>query len=1089
MESAATLQQTGQTRAAGLLASLDLIAKASAQLLRPTSNLQEILPAILEVAQTLISADAYAVWRMSADGSWNILAAAGLSDNYKAVVIKSARQDIPRATIAIGDVFKVPLVADRRDLYVAERIRSLLVAPLVVGDEVTGTVTFYFRQERESNEDEIHLATALANLTASALATAELHERQTRAQKQSSFLAEASAVLASSLDYEATLATVTRLAVPQLADWCAIDLEDHGQVHRLGVAHVDAAKLPLAREYHRLYPPDLQADSGVGAVIRTGKPQYFPHVSEDMLEANAHDQRHLAMLRELGVQAFVIMPLAARDRVFGAITLVTISRDLEQDDFKLAEDLARRAGVAIENARLFRLLEQSEHKFRTMSETVPCGIYIHDGKKLVYANPAAEEMSGYTEKELCEMGLFDPVHPDDRDWVMQRAAARARGEKVPDRYQFRGIRKDGREIWLDFAGSMVEYEGRPALLATAFDITEQKIAQQKLERSEREARGLLENLPDVISRYDRDLRFLYISPAVERVSGIPAKEFVGKRYADLPIPAELVQLFSESLERVFKTGKPHLIEYSVADSAANLRYMQRLGIPQLGADGQVEHVLTITRDMTDYRQAEEAVRRNEKELRLITDTLPALVGYVDAEENFVRVNRRFEDWFGQPQWWFIGRSIREILGTNYSHVESYLRRVLQGELVQFETTNDYADKRRTVLITYVPDFDEGQRVRGFVALVQDMSERRIAEETLRATEQRLRKFAEAGPAILYSNLPDGRCDFVSERFLQFTGMKEKEALDFGWMSAVHPDDIARLGASWDEARRTGHRHEHEFRIRHHGGNYHWFRAWNVPIRDENGEIVRWFGTCLDVNDQKQAEDALRKAEKLAVVGRMAASISHEINNPLEAVTNLVYLAKKDIHLSERTRGLLLTAENELARVSQIVTQTLRFYRQSSRPIPFNPAELIDSVLRLYEGRLTNSQVTISREYKHEDSYIEALDGELRQVLANLIGNAIDATSPGGKLRIRLTKRGRANGRDGVRISVADNGHGIAPDLKARIFEPFFTTKNATGTGLGLWITREIIDKHQGSIRVRSRQVPGSSGTVFSIFLPEKFAGA
>jgi PAS domain S-box-containing protein len=368
-----------------------------------------------------------------------------------------------------------------------------------------------------------------------------------------------------------------------------------------------------------------------------------------------------------------------------------------------------------------------------------------------------------------------------------------------------------------------------------------------------------------------------------------------------------------------------------------------------------------------------------------------------------------------------------------------------------------------------------------------MSERRMAEEALRATEQRLRKFAEAGPAILYSNLPDGRCDFVSERFLQYTGLAEEEALDFGWLAAVHPDDLERLDASWSEARRSGIRHDHEFRFRKCDGSYHWFRAWNVPIRNENGEIVRWFGTCLDVNDQKQAEDALRKAEKLAAVGRLAASISHEINNPLEAVTNLVYLAKNDTNLSDRSRGLLATAENELARVSQIVTQTLRFYRQSSRPTEVNPAELVDSVLRLFEGRLTNSQVVVSREYRHNGVLIEAMEGELRQVLANLVGNAIDASPAGGKLRIRICRRGAPDGSSGVRISVCDNGHGIAPDLKARIFEPFFTTKSATGTGLGLWVTKEIIDKHHGRIRVRSRQAPGKSGTVFSIFLPEKFS--
>jgi signal transduction histidine kinase len=268
--------------------------------------------------------------------------------------------------------------------------------------------------------------------------------------------------------------------------------------------------------------------------------------------------------------------------------------------------------------------------------------------------------------------------------------------------------------------------------------------------------------------------------------------------------------------------------------------------------------------------------------------------------------------------------------------------------------------------------------------------------------------------------------------------------------------------------------------------YRWFHSWNVPVRDEGGNIVRWFGTLLDVNDQKLAEDALRKTDKLAAVGRLAASISHEINNPLEAVMNLVFLAKNDRMISPQSREFLGNAERELARVSQIATQTLRFYRQSSRPTRVNLGETMNSVLTLYEGRLTNSQVEAIREYGDRDYFVEALEGELRQVIANLVANAIDANRPGGRIRVRVSaSRDWKSGGNCVRLSIADTGHGISPELRARIFEPFFTTKTNTGTGLGLWVTREIIDKHHGSIRVRSRQ---GEGTVFSVLLPEIFSG-
>ncbi|MGH3630387.1 MAG: GAF domain-containing protein, partial [Sciscionella sp.] len=347
------LKQAATSRVSGLLASLDLIAKASAQLLHPSSDLKNILPTILEMAQSLIAADAYAVWRACADGSWDILASAGLSEPYRAHRITTPASAIPHDTVAIPDVFKHGLVEARRQMYLAEEISSLLIAPLLSSGEVIGTLTFYFRGRHASPEDEIHLATALANLTAAALSTSGLHQKQTRIQQQSEFLAEASAVLASSMDYEATLSAVTQLAVPHVADWCAIDLYDRGELHRVGVAHRDPGKVDLAREYRKHYPPDLRSDNGVGAVVRTGQPQFFPHVTEEMKLAYPKDARHREILDELGIQSFLITPLKVRDRVLGALTLVCAHRDMDFADCRLADQLAQRAAIAIENAGLF----------------------------------------------------------------------------------------------------------------------------------------------------------------------------------------------------------------------------------------------------------------------------------------------------------------------------------------------------------------------------------------------------------------------------------------------------------------------------------------------------------------------------------------------------------------------------------------------------------------------------------------------------------------------------------------------------------------------------------------------------------------
>jgi PAS domain S-box-containing protein len=261
-----------------------------------------------------------------------------------------------------------------------------------------------------------------------------------------------------------------------------------------------------------------------------------------------------------------------------------------------------------------------------------------------------------------------------------------------------------------------------------------------------------------------------------------------------------------------------------------------------------------------------------------------------------------------------------------------------------------------------------------------------------------------------------------------------------------------------------------------------------PIRTATQQ-VRWAGIIVrDVSERARSEEALRRTEKLAATGRLAASIAHEINNPLEAITNLLYLLHNFAGLSESALHYVIMAEHEARRISEIAQQTLRFYRQSTLPIRANIGELANSVLDLYRGRLHTMGVEVERRYRaHAD--LLCFDGEIRQVIANLVGNAVDAIPPtGGRLfvRVRPSHSWDATATPGVRLTVADTGSGMPPDVRSRIFEAFFTTKEATGTGLGLWVSHEIIVKHHGLVRVRSRLVSlgRPSGTVFHIFFPD-----
>jgi len=276
-----------------------------------------------------------------------------------------------------------------------------------------------------------------------------------------------------------------------------------------------------------------------------------------------------------------------------------------------------------------------------------------------------------------------------------------------------------------------------------------------------------------------------------------------------------------------------------------------------------------------------------------------------------------------------------------------------------------------------------------------------------------------------------------------------------------------------------------------GRPYTWLVS-AYPVRTTQ-HTVRWAGVIvLDASERKRSEEALRKSEKLAVTGRLAASIAHEINNPLEAITNLLFLLRNFSSLDDPALHYVKMAEYEVRRISEITQQTLRFYRQSTLPARATLAEMLDSVLSLYQGRLHALDLHVERRY-NPSLDLFCFPGEIRQVLANLVANSIDATDPGGRLlvRARPSRDWKNPARTGIRFVVADTGAGMAPDVRERIFEAFYTTKDVTGTGLGLWVSHEIILKHRGIVHVRSREAerslflpPHPSGTVIQFFIPD-----
>ncbi len=260
-----------------------------------------------------------------------------------------------------------------------------------------------------------------------------------------------------------------------------------------------------------------------------------------------------------------------------------------------------------------------------------------------------------------------------------------------------------------------------------------------------------------------------------------------------------------------------------------------------------------------------------------------------------------------------------------------------------------------------------------------------------------------------------------------------------------------------------------------------------PLRNEQGKLVGASAIARDISSQKRTEDALRRNERLATAGRLTAAIAHEIRNPLEALTNLVYLARRDA--AGRDEYLRL-AEQEIGRLDSIAQQALGFVREVSSPQRLDAGKILEDVVQLYLRKLQANHVALDKRCG-ERLEIQGFPGELQQLFSNLILNATESMQQGGRLRLRVVRTHERSGdrRPGVRVTIADTGSGIPSANMPHIFEPFYTTKKDGGTGLGLWLAYGIVQKHGGWMRVMSRTTPGSSGTVFMVFLPESPAMA
>lgn len=631
------------------------------------------------------------------------------------------------------------------------------------------------------------------------------------------------------------------------------------------------------------------------------------------------------------------------------------------------------------------------------------------------------------------------------------------------------------------------------LVAEGHDLSQERAQQRyrenRLRTAEREARRLQELLSaapaGVAFLFGPDHRWAYVNEGYIRLTGRQtAADFLGKTFAEA-LPEIEEQGFSEVLDQVYRSGEPFVgrdVKARVNRAASGQPekgYFDFVYQPMRDAEGKVEGICVYATEVTDKVLARQLVEENSERLRVAQAAAQIGTWEWDPVQGKSTLSLELHRMFDTAP--ADGERYQKWL-TRIHPADRNRVKLLMGEGYRLGTMEmEYRYQHPALGLRWM--YCKGVRRPGetrMFGIVQDITARRASEQDA----QRLAAIVESSDDAIVGKDLKGIVTSWNAGAERMFGYTAAEMIGQPITTIIPPElqsDETRILATIARGERI--EHFETVRLKKSGEPLE-ISLTISPVRDKSGTIIGAAKIARDITQRKKVEQALRTTERLASVGRLAATVAHEINNPLEAVINLIYLAR---NAQERDQSLnyLDMAEQELERISHLTKQTLGFYRETKGATGVRVGALVDSLLSIFVPRMRNRSVRLTTEIV-DDVEIRAIPGEIRQVVANLLSNSIDALDSGGEIRVRVSAgmQWSDTPRRGVRLTVADNGGGIPADIRTQLFEPFFTTKKDVGTGLGLWICKSIVENHQGSIQVRSSTTPGQSGTVFSVFLPE-----
>jgi PAS domain S-box-containing protein len=544
-----------------------------------------------------------------------------------------------------------------------------------------------------------------------------------------------------------------------------------------------------------------------------------------------------------------------------------------------------------------------------------------------------------------------------------------------------------------------------------------------------------------------------------------------------------------NLFRALADGTDYFAEYRV-HSPLGIRWVQGRGHvvfdPQTGSP---ERVVILSMDITERKLADEALRISDQKFREAQQAANMGTWFWDIPSDKVTWSTEVPSFEGAVSSQHVKHWIDAVHPEDAPAVHAELARAFKAG-GPFRVEHRLLKPNGTYAWSFTQgqiSLDENSTPVSAVGITMDVTARKEAEQELHRAEERFKLVVESADlGFWYCDLPLNELRWDARVKDHFWLPPDARVTIDDFYRIIHPEDRQRTREAMDEAISQRKIYDIDYRTVSPSGEVKWIRAVGRGFYGDDGNPRSFDGITMDITARRKAEEALRSSEKLAATGRLAATIAHEINNPLEAVTNFIYLAKTSEGLSPKVQDYLEIADQELGRVSHIARQTLGFYRDSTGPKTIQVADLVNDVVNLYQRKLMYKSIEMRIEIE-PDLKISGLAGEMRQVLSNLLANAIDATGESGKIRIRA--RGIHDwktGREAIRLTMGDSGCGMNDEVRKRLFTPFFTTKADVGTGLGLWVTKSMVEKAKGRIRFHSGE---GSGTVFTMTFPATEATA